>query len=83
MIILYGSPTAHNGLPYHLRKLHQQTLIRFSHAIWMKVDLQTKKKIDEEFMPSLSGQTHPLGNIEFSEYNLLTIEVGFSFPMLL
>ena len=41
----------------------------FSHAILDEGRFANKKKIDEEFMPSLSGQTHPLGNIEFSEYN--------------
>ena len=40
----------------------------FSHAILDEGRFANKKKIDEEFMPSLSGQTHPLGNIEFSEY---------------
>ena len=30
-----------------------------------------KKKVDEELMPALSGQTHPLGDINFSDYNPL------------
>lgn len=41
----------------------------FSHAILDEGRFAPKKKIDEEFMPSLSGQTHPLGEINFSEYN--------------
>lgn len=27
------------------------------------------KKVTDELMPALSGQTHPLGNIKFSDYN--------------
>ena len=41
----------------------------FSHAILDEGRFASKKKIDEEFMPSLSGQTHPFGEINFSEYN--------------
>jgi hypothetical protein len=41
----------------------------FSHAILDEGRFASKKKIDEEFMPALSGQTHPMGNINFSEYN--------------
>ena len=41
----------------------------FSHAILDEGRFASKKKIDEEFMPSLSGQTHPMGDINFSEYN--------------
>ena len=29
------------------------------------------KKVTDELMPALSGQTHPLGNINFSDYNPL------------
>ena len=41
----------------------------FSHAILDEGRFASKKKIDEEFMPALSGQTHPMGDINFSEYN--------------
>ena len=29
------------------------------------------KKVTDELMPALSGQTHPLGNINFTDYNPL------------
>ena len=41
----------------------------FSHAILDEGRFASKKKIDEEFMPALSGQTHPMGDINFTEYN--------------
>lgn len=43
----------------------------FSHAILDEGRFAPKKKIDEEFMPALSGQTSPLGDIRFSDYNPL------------
>ena len=43
----------------------------FSHVILDEGRFASKKKIDEEFMPALSGQTHPMGDIRFTDYNPL------------
>ncbi len=43
----------------------------FSHVILDEGRFASKKKIDEEFMPALSGQTHPMGDINFTDYNPL------------
>lgn len=43
----------------------------FSAAVGDECRFFPKKKIDEEFMPALSGQTHPLGDKNFSDYNPL------------
>lgn len=41
----------------------------FSAAVGDECRFFPKKKIDEEFTPALSGQTHPMGDINFSDYN--------------
>ncbi len=41
----------------------------FSAAVGDECRFFSKKKIDEEFTPALSGQTHPMGDINFSDYN--------------
>ncbi len=41
----------------------------FSHAILDEGRFASKKKIDEEFMPALSGQTSPVGGLKFTEHN--------------
>lgn len=41
----------------------------FSHAILDEGRFASKKKIDEEFMPALSGQTSPTGDIKFTDHN--------------
>lgn len=43
----------------------------FSAAVGDECRFFPKKKIDEEFTPALSGQTHPMGDINFSDYNPL------------
>ena len=43
----------------------------FSAAVGDECRFFPKKKIDEEFTPALSGQTHPLGDINFTDYNPL------------
>ena len=41
----------------------------FSAAVGDECRFFPKKKIDEEFTPALSGQTHPMGDINFTDYN--------------
>lgn len=43
----------------------------FSAAVGDECRFFPKKKIDEEFTPALSGQTHPMGDINFTDYNPL------------
>ena len=43
----------------------------FSAAVGDECRFFPKKKIDEEFTPALSGQTHPTGDINFTDYNPL------------
>ncbi len=43
----------------------------FSAAVGDECRFFPKKKIDEEFTPALSGQTHPQGDIRFTDWNPL------------
>lgn len=63
-----------NGAQWALISLAQTASANsytFSAAVGDECRFFPKKKIDEEFTPALSGQTHPQGNINFSDYNPL------------
>lgn len=61
-----------NGAQWALISLAQTASANsytFSAAVGDECRFFPKKKIDEEFTPALSGQTHPLGDINFTDYN--------------
>lgn len=63
-----------NGAQWALISLAQTASANsytFSAAVGDECRFFPKKKIDEEFTPALSGQTHPMGDINFSDYNPL------------
>ncbi len=63
-----------NGAQWALISLSQTASANsytFSACVGDECRFFPKKKVDEELMPALSGQTHPLGDINFSDYNPL------------
>ena len=63
-----------NGSQWALISLSQTASANsytFSACVGDECRFFPKKKVDEELMPALSGQTHPLGDINFSDYNPL------------
>lgn len=63
-----------NGSQWALISLSQTASANsytFSACVGDECRFFPKKKVDEELMPALSGQTHPLGDINFSNYNPL------------
>lgn len=63
-----------NGAQWALISLSQTASANsytFSACVGDECRFFPKKKVDEELMPTLSGQTHPLGDINFSDYNPL------------
>jgi hypothetical protein len=63
-----------NGVQWALISLSQTASANsytFSACVGDECRFFPKKKVDEELMPALSGQTHPLGDINFSDYNPL------------
>lgn len=63
-----------NGAQWVLISLSQTASANsytFSACVGDECRFFPKKKVDEELMPALSGQTHPLGDINFSDYNPL------------
>lgn len=63
-----------NGAQWALISLSQTASgnsFTFSACVGDECRFFPKKKVDEELMPALSGQTHPLGDINFSDYNPL------------
>ena len=61
-----------NGAQWALISLSQTASANsytFSACVGDECRFFPKKKVDEELMPALSGQTHPLGDINFSDYN--------------
>lgn len=63
-----------NGAQWTLISLSQTASANsytFSACVGDECRFFPKKKVDEELMPALSGQTHPLGDINFSDYNPL------------
>lgn len=63
-----------NGAQWSLISLSQTASANsytFSACVGDECRFFPKKKVDEELMPALSGQTHPLGDVNFSDYNPL------------
>lgn len=63
-----------NGAQWALISLSQTASANsytFSACVGDECRFFPKKKVDEELMPALSGQTHPPGGINFSDYNPL------------
>lgn len=63
-----------NGAQWALISLSQTASANsytFSACVGDECRFFPKKKVDEELMPALSGQTHPLGDVNFSDYNPL------------
>lgn len=63
-----------NGAQWALISLSQTASANsytFSACVGDECRFFPKKKVDEDLMPALSGQTHPLGDINFSDYNPL------------
>lgn len=63
-----------NGAQWALISLSQTASANsytFSACVGDECRFFPKKKVDEELIPALSGQTHPLGDINFSDYNPL------------
>ncbi len=63
-----------NGAQWALISLSQTASANsytFSACVGDECRFFPKKKVDEELMPALSGQTHPLGDINFSDHNPL------------
>lgn len=69
-----------NGAQWALISLSQTASANsytFSACVGDECRFFPKKKVDEELMPALSGQTHPLGDINFSDYNPLYCSTRF------
>lgn len=63
-----------NGAQWALISLSQTASANsytFSACVGDECRFFPKKKVDEELMPALSGQTHPLGDINFTDHNPL------------
>lgn len=70
-----------NGAQWALISLSQTASANsytFSACVGDECRFFPKKKVDEELMPALSGQTHPLGDINFSDYNPLYRSTRFA-----
>ena len=69
-----------NGSQWALISLSQTASANsytFSACVGDECRFFPKKKVDEELMPALSGQTHPLGDINFPDYNPLSRSARF------